>query len=313
MERLHPNITEIVSPFPQGRIVLYLIQGERNAIIDTGTKTTPAKDIAPVLGSMGMTLEDIHLVLNTHGHFDHTGGNYAIKSFGNTEICVHRKDAGMIVDRERYMKEFFAPAAEKIVGKDLMEREWEGFSEMAGPKTGVDRFLEDNDTIDLGAGCVLRVIELPGHTAGSLGFYWEEEGILFSGDSLPGLHDMSGALPILADLDGYIESLDHLSRLPVRDILKAHDFRGIHTPPFSRKRGRGEVKQYLQDCYEVANRLDEAIKALTEVDMEESHIGLYDRIIDLLPKNMNFKYTNELDVPTLFSTMGIYFKLNQRK
>lgn len=309
----HPKIIEIVSLFPQGRIVLYLIRGERNAIIDTGTKITPVKDIAPVLDSMGMTFEDIHLVLNTHGHFDHTGGNYALKRFGNSEICVHRKDAGMIMDRERYLKEYFAPAAEGMVGKDFMGRVWDDFSGMAGPETDVDRFLKDSDTIDLGAGCVLRVIELPGHTDGSLGFYWEEEDILFSGDSLPGLHDTSGALPILLDLDGYIESLDRLDRLPVRDILTTHDFRGIHISPSSRIRGRGEVKQYLLDCYEVANRLDEAIKGLIEVNIEASYIELYDRIIDLLPKNMNFRHANELGMPILFNTMGIYSKLSQRK
>ena len=66
MNHLHPKVTEIISPFPQGRIVLYLIRGERNAIIDTGTNITPEKDIAPILESMGLTLADIHLILNIH-------------------------------------------------------------------------------------------------------------------------------------------------------------------------------------------------------------------------------------------------------
>ena len=62
----------------------------------------------------------------------------------------------------------------------------------------------------------------------------------------------------------------------------------------------------------MANRLHEAIKGLTEVNIEESYIRLYDRIIDLLPKNMNFKYAKELDMPILFSAMGIYSQLNSK-
>ena len=184
---------------------------------------------------------------------------------------------------------------------------------MAGPETGVDRFLKDNDIIDMGAGCELRVIHLPGHTAGSLGFYWEREGMLFSGDSLQGLLDVSGALPILADLDGYIKSFDRLGQLSIRHILKAHDFRGISSPPSSSKSGEKEVNQYLQDCHEVATRLDDIIKSLPAVNVAEPVIKLYDRVIDGLPKNMNFRYSGELNVPILFSAMVIYFKLIQIK
>ena len=136
MNHLHPKVTEIISPFPQGRIVLYLIRGERNAIIDTGTNITPEKDIAPILESMGLTLADIHLILNTHGHFDHTGGNHVIKNSGNAEIFIHKEDEAMVSEHERYFNEFFAPTAEKVLGKEYIKKEWEGFSQMAGPETG---------------------------------------------------------------------------------------------------------------------------------------------------------------------------------
>ena len=65
-----------------------------------------------------------------------------------------------------------------VLGEEHLETDWGNFVGIAGPETSVDGFLEDNDIIDLGASCELRVLHLPGHTAGSLGFYWEKEGIL---------------------------------------------------------------------------------------------------------------------------------------
>ena len=77
---MEPTITEISTRFPHGRILLYLIRGDRNALIDTGMHVTPERDIAPVLASFGLSLSEIHLILNTHGHFDQTGGNYVVKN-----------------------------------------------------------------------------------------------------------------------------------------------------------------------------------------------------------------------------------------
>jgi hypothetical protein len=114
-------------------------------------------------------------------------------------------------------------------------------------------------------------------------------------------------------MDGYIESLDRLRGLSIGEILKAHDFRGAHSPPSYSRRGKEEVNQYIEDCYKIANMLNEAIENLSEVDMEAPVLKIYDRIIDHMPKDMNFKYSGELDVPILFSAMGIYFKLCKMK
>ena len=46
-----------------------------------------------------------------------------------------------------------------------------------------DRWLRDGDTLEL-IGRSWKVFSTPGHTAGSVCFYIEEEGVLFSGDTL---------------------------------------------------------------------------------------------------------------------------------
>ena len=47
----------------------------------------------------------------------------------------------------------------------------------------VDRYLAGGEELSL-AGVTLRVLETPGHTAGSVCYYAEELGVLFAGDTL---------------------------------------------------------------------------------------------------------------------------------
>lgn len=306
---LQPEIVEIFTRFPHGRIALYLVRSERNALIDTGLMVTPERDVAPALAPLGLTLRDIDVVLNTHGHFDHTGGDHAVKSAGRAKILIHREEASMVSDRGRYLDDLFAPMVEGVFGKGYLEQDWGDFVQLAGPETAVDGFLEDNDVIDLGAGCRLRVLHLPGHTAGSLGFLWEKEGVLFSGDSLSGLHDAAGGLPIIVDLQAYRESVKRVRELPVRRLLMSHDYRGTSLPPLYKRQGE-EVKLHLQDCLDVADRLSDAIGAMPPAAMDEPAIRVYDEVIARLPQGMGFRKLEESRVPAL-SAAVIFFTLRR--
>jgi len=84
-------------------------------------------------------------ILNTHHHGDHTGGNADI--------------------RKRYHSKVAAPAAEihKIGHVDIP--------------------LRDGDTFMLGT-TAAQIIATPGHTAGHVVFYFPEDSVLFSGDTL---------------------------------------------------------------------------------------------------------------------------------
>jgi glyoxylase-like metal-dependent hydrolase (beta-lactamase superfamily II) len=289
------------------QVVLYLIQGERNAIIDTGLSTAPENDIVPALEPLGLNLADIHLILHTHGHVDHTGGDSYMKRAGNAQIFIHRDEASQLNDRKRYFDEFFAPMVERILGKEHIAKEWAQYTESAGAEVAVDGHLKDNDIINLGEGCQLRVLHLPGHTPGSIGFYWEEEGILFSGDALPGLHDDGGGLPILTDLEAYNTSLARLERLPIKYLLLSHDHRGLSSPPFHIKQGE-VVKNHLQDCYEVANQIAEAARAVGPPTAGKPIMSIYDQVVARLSPKMGFKPSGEIGM-TLFSAMTILFTL----
>jgi len=88
---------------------------------------------------------NVDLVINTHGHFDHVGGDWALKKAG-AKLLIHRADL-------RYVDEFYPG------------------------HPGFDRYIDDGDEI---AG--LRVIHTPGHSPGSIVLIGD--GIMFSGDLL---------------------------------------------------------------------------------------------------------------------------------
>ncbi len=111
------------------------------------------------------TLEDLQLapaaILLTHGHFDHILGGEALK--------------------ERYGILVYAHQEEVSLAADEIQNEAVGFGTHG--RIRVDRPLSDGQILSLG-GFQIRVIHTPGHTAGGVCYYFEEQKILFSGDTL---------------------------------------------------------------------------------------------------------------------------------
>lgn len=300
---IHHRVTQIMSWVDEDRVWLYLIRGKKIAIIDTGTSQSPQNDITPVLRDMGLTLADITLILNTHGHFDHTGGNAAIKSASNAQILIHPEEVMFLEDHEKSFEVSLKPLIELIIGREHLEEEKLHILEMSGAEVAVDRQINDNDIIDLGDGCELRVIHIPGHSPGSVGFYWEKEGMLFSGDMFSGLGESDGGLPIIGDPAAYKRSVERVQQLPIELILHGHDFRGLTLPPSPVKQ-RDEVRQYLRDCYELIERLDEAVRRIAPNVSGKPFLEIYDQVIGLLPEEMGFKPASQIDHP-LFSAMTV--------
>ena len=109
----------------------------------TACVDTPDADaIAAELDRQGWGLD---LILNTHWHFDHTGGNEALKS--------------------RFGAQIIGPSGEgdRIPGRD--------------------RAVSDGDEVALGD-VIFRVIDTPGHTMGHICYLFDEGHVGFVGDTL---------------------------------------------------------------------------------------------------------------------------------
>ena len=88
---------------------------------------------------------NLKFILNTHHHFDHVGGNYELKQKYNCKVI------GSKLDRNR------------IPEVDILLKEGEKW-----------KFKED----------AAQIIEIPGHTTGHIAFYFSNQKIVFTGDTL---------------------------------------------------------------------------------------------------------------------------------
>jgi len=91
-DRVHDRVYRLAVPFAGGGLTnMYLVRGSKTAVIDTAVKGGPTDYFAPALEAIGLKLSDVDVVLNTHGHMDHLGGNAEMKDAGS-EIAIHSAD-----------------------------------------------------------------------------------------------------------------------------------------------------------------------------------------------------------------------------
>ena len=127
----------------------------REAIaIDTATPS-----LAWIAGELAERAWTLKLIISTHGHWDHIGDNAALADHAKAEIAVHPLDR----DRLEHPASMSAPfeIVPSIPAVELAEG-------------GLIRFGELR----------LRVLHTPGHTEGSVCLHAEDDGMLFSGDTL---------------------------------------------------------------------------------------------------------------------------------
>jgi glyoxylase-like metal-dependent hydrolase (beta-lactamase superfamily II) len=292
----------------QSKIEAYLIQGNLTAVVDTGPPSVSPETVAAVLRPAGSTVSGVDLILHTHGHLDHTGGSALIQSAGRARILLHKGDAAFLEDHGRCFDEFNGPFLKALGGPRSIEEEKAAFLIEAGPELRVDHHPEDNDRIDLGNGIELRLVHLPGHSPGSAGYYWEREGLLFSGDCVSGLQTPGGSLPIIYDFEAYLRSIDRLLEMDLRLLLCCHPYRGVRLPSSPVRKG-GEIRQFLHDSREAALRIREAVQRHRASPKSLPEIA--DDVIAELPEEMGFKRTAELR-SSLFSVRTVFWCLSSR-
>lgn len=109
-------------------------------------------------------------------------------------------------------------------------------------------FAGDGKVIDLGAGTRVQVLNTPGHSVDSLCYYIEEEGVLFSGDTILG-----SSTTTVNDLADYRASLQRLLDLPNLKVICPGHGPLIHEP-------RKRIEQYIAHR---DNRERQILEALT--------------------------------------------------
>ena len=109
------------------------------------TAAVDTPEVAPILAALQDKGWQLTHILNTHHHYDHAGGNLAIKEATGCQIIGPRADAARI--------------------------------------PGIDTQVGEGDEFLLG-GHPVRVYDTPGHTRGHIVYYLPADGVAFVGDTL---------------------------------------------------------------------------------------------------------------------------------
>jgi glyoxylase-like metal-dependent hydrolase (beta-lactamase superfamily II) len=163
--------------YASGFVNAYLLEGGDDLIlIDTLYDTNP-RLILDQLVRMGRTLADLTCILLTHGHRSHLGGLKFLKETSGAEVYAHKWEADIIAGKRGAQAVTLQPTSPAVLYPQRL-----GLALGLGkqPPCRVDRLLEDQNQ-PVGP---LKVIHTPGHTPGHLSFYWEERGVLFTGDAI---------------------------------------------------------------------------------------------------------------------------------
>ncbi len=213
------NVLAIGEPYHSEEVFSYLIKGSNeNMLIDTGMG----------VGPMG-TFINQHVnpfskltIVNSHWHFDHIGGNLDFEKYPIL-TSIYGDEANLINkgwSHKKLQKYFFE----------------EGFSEDGVPDSfdpltfevpGIDNIypvIDEDWKINLGDR-IIRAIHTPGHTPGSLSFFDESNGLLFTSDLL--YEGPLYAFEKESDPNDYLESLKKIKRLygdKIKSIHPGHNY-----------------------------------------------------------------------------------------
>ncbi len=280
--RFHPQVIQIGCYWHgEGHTELYLLEGDTLAIIDTGVSDTPSKYIAPALEAYGRTLADVDIILNTHGHHDHTGGNGELVDASGARVYVHEADANIAEDPDCQFDTCFAYRPVVIGHPERLDAYRADIKASAGRPTKVDRRLRDGDQVDLGKGIRLRVVHTPGHSRGSVCYYWEEAGLAFAGDSLQGLPPRGGGLPLIYFPDDMERTLDLMLALDISVLALGHHYRTPALPRDSIHFG-DNVKAYARECRKIAQLVKAAMSQAVSLRPQAGFLEVARMATDLL-------------------------------
>lgn len=230
--KLDPGVHLVSEP---GHVNSWLIEGSKSAVLfDTGLGVANIRKVAEEITPHKL------LVVNSHYHFDHTGGNRFFDEF-----AIHRIGADLVSKpspnelADGYMAytkrllDAWGPYREAddlyfhLLTSERMIRPLPAGFDPAGYKvvpTIPTRLLDEGDVLDLG-GRKLQVLHTPGHSPDCICLLDEANGLLFGGDTI-------NTGPIYAQLED--SNLEHFARSTGRLADMASSYRRVFVCHFLR-------------------------------------------------------------------------------
>lgn len=245
MDRTAPAPVEIAagvyrvpSQLGMRRIAQWLVLGDDGVLlIDTGVDGTMRDHVVPALRTLGRDPAEIVEVAVSHADVDHYGGDAEVRALApRARIRCGAPDRPLIESWARIHAERYGWYEQHGLGYEPAVLDW--LRDAGGPDTPLDGELREGDVLDVG-GTRLRVLELPGHTAGHLGFLIDGTRCAIVVDAVleRGLYDVEDARispPPYVTASGYRASIAKLRALDLAQLETAHyrELRGADVEAF---------------------------------------------------------------------------------
>jgi len=179
------------------------------------------------IARLGVNLADVSLIISTHTHCDHIGGNHAIQQKSGCDIALHKIGKYFIDTRDDWAT-------------------WWRYYNQEAEFFDCARALEDGEMITLGPHA-FEVIYTPGHAADGIVLYNRRDKILISSDTLWQMDMAVMTLRVEGSraLFHMLESLQKIEKLEVQMVYPGHG------PPFQDMhkaitRSKKRIENFLQ-------------------------------------------------------------------
>ncbi|QDU74287.1 Hydroxyacylglutathione hydrolase [Bremerella volcania] len=208
MPIVHPGILEVRAL----GLNFFVLRDDKGLYVIDGGFIGGWRLFQHALRQEGWQDEPVRGVIVTHGHLDHIlNVSHLAKAYG-AWIAAPRLDADHYAGRPKYSGHSRVTGWLEAVGRVTL----------AYHKFKPDHWLDDGDRLEIFSG--VQAVHLPGHTRGHMGFWWEEQGILFTGDLFVSYRDQA-RLPLNIfniDSEQNVRSIQTALAINPRGVLPNH-------------------------------------------------------------------------------------------
>jgi glyoxylase-like metal-dependent hydrolase (beta-lactamase superfamily II) len=247
---LGEGIFQLATDYPEvcnAPLWTYLVTSEDGyVLIDPGVQSTFEATLSRAVSESGQRVEGVDLVLATHGHPDHSGGQSSWRAVApKVRVGAPLVDAPWVESFDRQWVQFWDDYPGIIDNSSSREL----LASLCVPEPQVDLLLRDGDVFFVGSRD-FRVVETRGHSWGHCAYYDVRSRTLFTGDAVQGrgIASSDGTTvfaPLYVDVEGARWGLRRLLELPFDMLCPAH------AAPMDRDAGLAFIKESLAFIDEV--------------------------------------------------------------
>lgn len=248
-------------------------------LLDSGTSVTPETSVRGRLAEAGHRIEEIDLVVNSHAHPDHMGGNAALAAITTAAFAAPAAEAEWLEDNDTVISQLWEanPDAYRLSAQERAE-----IAELFGERVRIDRLLRDGDALETSNGR-LEVITTSGHSPGHIAVHDADRGLLFTFDDVQGRGvPIAGTphwlAPLYHDVRRYRAGLRRLLDVDFTLLVPSHG------DPLDAEAGRARIEESLAFVDLADAFVEEYLEEHREVGVRDlaealgTRLGAYDGV-----------------------------------